>query len=223
MGALGRARRRRHPGDAEPGPRARERRGRRRRRGSAPTSASSSSASPRRDPSGHHLRGRPRATLRFRAYRRNRACVQRECAGSAKGKVAPARMRIGVAKEIKPDEYRVALTPAGARELVQRGHEVLVEAGAGEGSAFPDAAYEAVGRAIVLGRRGLGRRRAPAQGQGADPGRVRPAARGARPLHVPPPRRRRGADARARRERDHGGRLRDGGDRATARCRCSRR
>jgi alanine dehydrogenase len=54
-------------------------------------------------------------------------------------------VRIGVAKEIKSDEYRVALTPAGARELVQRGHEVLVETGAGEGSAFLDAAYEAAG------------------------------------------------------------------------------
>jgi alanine dehydrogenase len=58
-------------------------------------------------------------------------------------------MRIGVAKEIKPDEYRVALTPAGARELVQRGHEILVETGAGAGSAFPDAAYEAVGAELV--------------------------------------------------------------------------
>ena len=58
-------------------------------------------------------------------------------------------MRIGVAREIKPDEYRVALTPAGARELVQRGHDVLVEAGAGEGSAFPDAAYTAAGAGIV--------------------------------------------------------------------------
>jgi alanine dehydrogenase len=54
-------------------------------------------------------------------------------------------MRIGVAKEIKPDEYRVALTPAGARELRQHGHEVIVETGAGAGSAFPDADYEAVG------------------------------------------------------------------------------
>jgi alanine dehydrogenase len=58
-------------------------------------------------------------------------------------------MKIGVAKEIKPDEYRVALTPAGARELVQRGHDVSIETGAGEGSAFPDAAYEAVGARIV--------------------------------------------------------------------------
>ena len=58
-------------------------------------------------------------------------------------------MRIGVAKEIKPDEHRVALTPAGARELAQKGHEVVVEQGAGEGSALPDAAYEAVGARIA--------------------------------------------------------------------------
>jgi alanine dehydrogenase len=54
-------------------------------------------------------------------------------------------MKIGVLKELKSDEYRVALTPAGARELVQRGHEVSVEVGAGEGSAVADAAYAAVG------------------------------------------------------------------------------
>jgi alanine dehydrogenase len=58
-------------------------------------------------------------------------------------------MRIGVVKEIKPDEHRVALTPAGARELARGGHEVLVEAHAGEGSALPDAAYEAVGATIA--------------------------------------------------------------------------
>jgi alanine dehydrogenase len=54
-------------------------------------------------------------------------------------------MRVGVAREIKPQEYRVALTPAGALELVQRGHEVIVETGAGLGSGFPDDAYTAVG------------------------------------------------------------------------------
>jgi alanine dehydrogenase len=58
-------------------------------------------------------------------------------------------MRIGVPTEIKPDEYRVALTPAGARELIQHGHEVLVEAGAGQGSALADRAYEAVGAQLV--------------------------------------------------------------------------
>ena len=57
-------------------------------------------------------------------------------------------MRIGVAKEIKPQEYRVALTPAGARELVQLGHEVVVETGAGTGSQFPDADYEANGARV---------------------------------------------------------------------------
>jgi alanine dehydrogenase len=58
-------------------------------------------------------------------------------------------MRVGVVKEIKPDEYRVALTPAGARELRQRGHDVLVEAGAGLGSAFTDEEYARVGAHIV--------------------------------------------------------------------------
>jgi len=54
-------------------------------------------------------------------------------------------MRVGVAREIKPREYRVALTPAGALELVQRGHEVVIEVGAGVGSGFADEAYTAVG------------------------------------------------------------------------------
>jgi alanine dehydrogenase len=57
-------------------------------------------------------------------------------------------MKVGVAKEIKQDEYRVALTPAGARELVRGGHDVLVEAGAGEGSSFSDDAYRAVGATL---------------------------------------------------------------------------
>jgi alanine dehydrogenase len=58
-------------------------------------------------------------------------------------------VKIGVAKEIKADEYRVALTPAGARELVQSGHEVTIENGAGIGSSFSDAAYEAAGARIA--------------------------------------------------------------------------
>jgi alanine dehydrogenase len=47
-------------------------------------------------------------------------------------------MLIGVPKEIKSDEYRVALSPAGAEMLMQAGHEVLVEKGAGVGSGFTD-------------------------------------------------------------------------------------
>ncbi len=58
-------------------------------------------------------------------------------------------MRIGVAKEIKPDEYRVALTPAGALELIDRGHEVVVERGAGVGSAFSDEAYARLGAELA--------------------------------------------------------------------------
>jgi alanine dehydrogenase len=57
-------------------------------------------------------------------------------------------VKIGVAKEIKSDEYRVALTPAGALELKNRGHDVLVETGAGEGSAFDDDSYVRVGARI---------------------------------------------------------------------------
>jgi len=57
-------------------------------------------------------------------------------------------MKIGVAREIKPDEYRVALTPAGALELINHGHEVTIEAGAGVGSSFPDDAYTRVGAEI---------------------------------------------------------------------------
>jgi alanine dehydrogenase len=58
-------------------------------------------------------------------------------------------LRIGVAKEIKTDEYRVALTPAGARELVQKGHDVLIETGAGDGSSFPDAEYQRAGAQVL--------------------------------------------------------------------------
>jgi alanine dehydrogenase len=57
-------------------------------------------------------------------------------------------LRIGVAKEIKPDEYRVALTPAGALELIRQGHDVVVETTAGDGSAFSDDAYARVGARI---------------------------------------------------------------------------
>src|SRR5689334_25437928 len=58
-------------------------------------------------------------------------------------------MKIGVAKEIKQDEYRVALTNAGARELVHRGHEVVIETGAGDGSAISDDDYVAAGATIA--------------------------------------------------------------------------
>jgi alanine dehydrogenase len=58
-------------------------------------------------------------------------------------------MKVGVPTEIKVDEYRVALTPAGVRELTQRGHDVYIQAGAGEGSAIEDVEYVAQGAEIV--------------------------------------------------------------------------
>ena len=58
-------------------------------------------------------------------------------------------MHVGVPAEVKPDEYRVALTPAGADELVRRGHRVIVQAGAGTGASFGDDAYAAVGAELA--------------------------------------------------------------------------
>ena len=58
-------------------------------------------------------------------------------------------MKVGVPTEIKPDEYRVSLTPAGVRELADRGHEVLIQSGAGVGSTIPDEEYTAQGARIV--------------------------------------------------------------------------
>ncbi len=64
-------------------------------------------------------------------------------------------MKIGLPKEIKKEEYRVALTPASAWEYIEHGHQVLVQAKAGDGSGFTDADYEKVGCAIVHERKKL--------------------------------------------------------------------
>ena len=58
-------------------------------------------------------------------------------------------MIIGVPKEIKQGENRVAMTPGGVAELVQAGHEVLVQRGAGAGSGMADADYEAAGAQLL--------------------------------------------------------------------------
>lgn len=58
-------------------------------------------------------------------------------------------MIVGVPKEIKNEEYRVAVTPVGVREFVRHGHTVIVEKGAGVGSGFDDAAYEAAGASLA--------------------------------------------------------------------------
>src|SRR2546422_7978501 len=58
-------------------------------------------------------------------------------------------MLIGVPKEIKTNENRIALVPAGAEALVAAGHTVFIEAGAGLGSGFPDVAYTDLGASIL--------------------------------------------------------------------------
>ncbi|MGH8944569.1 MAG: alanine dehydrogenase, partial [Acidimicrobiia bacterium] len=59
-------------------------------------------------------------------------------------------MIIGVPKEIKTEEHRVALTPVGVRELADAGHTVLIEKDAGEGSTIHDEEYQAQGATIVV-------------------------------------------------------------------------
>ena len=133
-------------------------------------------------------------------------------------------MRIGVPTEIKTDEYRVALTPAGVRELVDRGHEVLIQAGAGEGSAIPDAEYVEQGAEIVAD--------AAAVFAGADmivkvkepqPAEVAMLRAAPHPLHLPAPRARRRADPGPGRLRRDLHRLRDRRPTRAAGCRCWRR
>jgi alanine dehydrogenase len=58
-------------------------------------------------------------------------------------------MRIGVPTEVKNHEYRVAITPAGVAEFVRRGHQVLVQAGAGAGSAITDGDFVSAGATII--------------------------------------------------------------------------
>ncbi|HZR47684.1 MAG TPA: alanine dehydrogenase [Candidatus Manganitrophaceae bacterium] len=64
-------------------------------------------------------------------------------------------MKIGVPKEIKDQEYRVSITPAGVHALHQKGHTVLVESRAGEGSGISDQAYRTAGAKIVSSKRSL--------------------------------------------------------------------
>src|SRR5580704_15861957 len=58
-------------------------------------------------------------------------------------------MIVGIPKEVKDDEYRVAITPAGVRELTSAGHQVYVEAGAGEGTSMSDDEFVRTGAQII--------------------------------------------------------------------------
>ncbi len=99
-------------------------------------------------------------------------------------------MIVGVPKEIKRDEYRVAMLPVGVEELVRAGHRVLVEHGAGLGSGLPDEAYhETGGRIGRPGRRGLRPGGNDPQGQRAAAARVAAAASGPDRIYLFPFRR----------------------------------
>ena len=91
---------------------------------------------------------RPVARLRARSHR-----LLARAAGTRADRTLRSdredQMKVGVPTEIKTDEYRVALTPSGVRELVEHGHEVVVQAGAGEGSAISDADYAEQGAEIL--------------------------------------------------------------------------
>src|SRR5258708_17620005 len=58
-------------------------------------------------------------------------------------------MKVGIPRELKNHEYRVAITPAGVHELVRSGHEVFVQKDAGAGSLLPDADFSAAGATIL--------------------------------------------------------------------------
>ena len=60
-------------------------------------------------------------------------------------------MRVGVPTEIKNNEYRVAITPGGVAELTRRGHDVVIQAGAGEGSAISDTDFKFAGAEVISG------------------------------------------------------------------------
>ena len=64
-------------------------------------------------------------------------------------------MIVGVSKEIKNNELRVGMTPAGVEAMRRAGHTVLIEAGAGVGSGFLDSDYAAVGAEIVSDKKAL--------------------------------------------------------------------
>jgi alanine dehydrogenase len=74
--------------------------------------------------------------------------VDKGVALTAAGKVVFA-VKVGIPREVKNHEYRVAITPAGVHELVRHGHEVFVEAGAGTGSSIPDEDFVAAGATIL--------------------------------------------------------------------------
>src|SRR3984885_7803868 len=64
-------------------------------------------------------------------------------------------MHVGIPTETKNNEFRVAITPSGVAELTRRGHEVLIQAGAGEGSSIPDSEFKAAGAQVIATAEGV--------------------------------------------------------------------
>ena len=134
-------------------------------------------------------------------------------------------MKVGIPREVKNNEYRVAITPAGVHELVRHGHEVFVETGAGVGSAITDDEYVAAGAHDP--------RRPPTRcGRTADlvlkvkepiAEEYHRHAQGPGAVHLPAPGRRPGLHRRAARVRHHRRSPTRPCSSPTARCRCSPR
>ncbi len=80
-----------------------------------------------------------------------RACLSRDFSDNHSAELTCQElvMIVGVPREVKKDEYRVAMLPVGVDELVRRGHRVLIERGAGQGSGIPDEQYAINGAEIV--------------------------------------------------------------------------
>ena len=134
-------------------------------------------------------------------------------------------MKVGVPKEVKNHEYRVAITPVGVHELVRSTATRSTSREAGTGSSIPDEEYVAAGATMLRRRRRrLGHRRHGAQGQGAGRGGVRTGCATGQMLftylHL-------AADQALTEElldaRGHRHRLRDGAAARSARCRCCTR
>ena len=77
-------------------------------------------------------------------------------------------MIVGLPKEIKDNEYRVGLTPAGVRAFKDAGHEIVVEKSAGAGSGFEDDLYQTAGARFLIRRRRLGQGRHDCESERAD-------------------------------------------------------
>ena len=120
-------------------------------------------------------------------------------------------MIVGVPKEIKNEEYRVAVTPNGVKEFVRAGHTVIVEKGAGVGSGFDDAAYKAAGASMAKVEDVFAKADMIVKVKEPLPQRVADVQEGPDPLHVPAPRRglRQGAHRGHARGRHPRHRLRD--------------